>query len=345
MSVERHPFGTTKDGREVEVFILRCGAMEVEILTYGGIIRTLRVPDQAGNTVDVVLGYDSVAGYEENDGYVGALVGRYANRIQNANAVIDGSNVPLAANEGKKQLHGGADGFSFQVFAAEAAGESAVRLTYTAADGEGGFPGKLTLTATYTLTENALVLRYEAESDKPTYCNITNHSYFNLNGGGDVLGHTLWLNASRFTPIDADSIPTNLSTGVVGTAFDFTAPKPIGRDIEANEAQLLLAKGYDHNFLIKEGQGMRLAARLEGEKSGIVMETWTEKPGVQVYSANYLDAQKYTKSGVPYGMRDALCLETQFFPDSPNHPEWGDIILRPGKKYDYTTEYRFNVKK
>ena len=341
MSVERHPFGTTKDGREVDVFTLRCGAMEAEILTYGGIVRTLRAPDKNGQSVDVVLGYDSVAGYEENDGYVGALVGRYANRIQNANAIIDGANITLDANEGIKQLHGGPDGFSFKVFKAEIAGESAVRLIYTAADGEGGFPGTLTLAATYTLTENALILRYEAESDKPTYCNITNHSYFNLNGCGDVLGHTLWLNASRFTPIDADSIPIALSTGVAGTAFDFTVPTTIGQDVLDNEAQLRLAKGYDHNFILNEGQGMRLAARLEGEISGIVMETWTEKPGVQVYSANYLDAERHTKSGAPYRKRDALCLETQFFPDSPNHPEWGDIILRPGKRYDYTTDYRF----
>ena len=345
MSVERRPFGTTKDGRNVDIFTLRCGVMEAEILTYGGVVRTLRVPDKNGNTVDVVLGYDSVAGYEENDGYVGALVGRYANRIQNANVIIDGAKIPLIPNEGRKQLHGGADGFSFQVFHAEVSGENSVCLTYTAADGEGGFPGKLILSATYTLTENALVLRYEAESDKPTYCNITNHSYFNLNGCGNVLGHILWLNANRFTPIDADSIPVALSTGAAGTAFDFTVPKPIGQDIQANEAQLHLARGYDHNFLLNEGQGMRLAARLMGENSGIVMETWTEKPGVQVYSANYLDAKHHTKSGAPYGMRDALCLETQFFPDSPNHPEWGDIVLQPGKRYDYTTEYRFGIQR
>lgn len=345
MSVERHPFGITKDGRKVGIFTLRCGAMEAEILTYGGVVRTLRVPDKNGNPVDVVLGYNSVAGYEENDGYVGALVGRYANRIRNANAIIDGANTPLVANEGTKQLHGGPDGFSFQVFKGSIVGESSVRLTYTAEDGEGGFPGTLTLSATYTLTENALILRYEAESDEPTYCNITNHSYFNLNGCGDVLGHILWLNANRFSPIDADSIPTALSTGAAGTAFDFTVPKTIGQDILLNEAQLRLARGYDHNFLLNEGQGMRLAARLEGEKSGIVMETWTEKPGVQVYSANYLNAPRHTKSGTPYSTRDALCLETQFFPDSPNHPEWGDIVLRPGRKYDYTTEYRFNVAK
>ena len=345
MSVERRPFGHSSSGEAVDLFTLRCGAMEAEILTYGGIVRALRVPDQNGQPVDVVLGYDSVAGYEKNDGYVGALVGRYANRIADANAMIDGSNVPLVANEGKKQLHGGPNGFSFRVFHGEIAGDSAVCLTYTAADGEGGFPGTLTLSATYTLTENALILRYEAVSDKATYCNITNHSYFNLNGCGDVLGHLLWLNAKCFTPIDADSIPTAMSQSAAGTPFDFTVPKPIGRDIGADDPQLRLAAGYDHNFILDPGQGLRLAARLEGEKSGIVMETWTEKPGVQVYSANYLDAAGHTKSGKPYRKRDALCLETQFFPDSPNHPEWGDILLRPGKRYDYTTEYRFNTVK
>ena len=345
MSVERKPFGATKDGREVELLTLRCGAMEAEILTFGATVRALRVPDKNGRIVDTVLGYNTVAGYEVNGGYLGALVGRYANRIRDARCVIDGETVALTPNEGKKQLHGGPQGFSHCLFSAEIVGESAIRLTYTAADGEGGHPGVLTLAATYTLTENALILRYEAESDKATYCNITNHSYFNLNGSGSILGHTLWLNANRFTPIDADSIPTAMSTGVSGTAFDFTVPKRVGEDIEANEAQLHFAKGYDHNFILSEGQGMRLAARLTGDQSGIVMETWTEKPGVQFYSGNYLDTDASTKTGVPYGMRDALCLETQFFPDSPNHPEWGDILLRPGKRYDFTTEYRFCAQK
>ncbi len=341
MSVIRKPFGTTKDGREVELLTLRCGAMEAEVITFGATVRALRVPDKTGGSVDVVLGYNTVAGYEDNGGYLGALVGRYANRIADAHCIIDGETVTLTPNEGRKQLHGGPVGFSHCVFSAEVVGESAVRLTYTAADGEGGHPGKLTLTATYTLTENALSLRYEAESDKTTYCNITNHSYFNLNGSGRVLDHILWIAASRFTPVNADSIPIAMSTGVAGTAFDFTIPKPVGRDMGANEAQLHFTSGYDHNYVLEPAQGLRLAARLEGNKSGIVMETWTEKPGVQLYTGNFLSTNASTKTGVPYSKYDALCLETQFFPDSPNHPEWGDILLRPGKKYDFTTEYRF----
>lgn len=343
MSVERKPFGICCNGEEIEVLTLRCGAMEAEILTYGGIVRTLRVPDRDGKIVDVVLGYTTVGGYMNNEGYVGALVGRYANRIRNAHCLIDGEVVALVPNEGSKQLHGGPAGFSSRVFSAEIVGESAVRLTYTAKDGEEGFPGKLTLSATCTLTENALILRYEAESDKSTYCNITNHSYFNLNGSGNILDHTLWLAAHRFTPVDQESIPTSMATDVEGTAFDFTLEKPIGRDIGASDPQLLLTRGYDHNFVLDAAQGLRLAARLTGDRSGIVMETWTEKPGVQLYTGNFLNTTDQTKLGTPYGKHDAVCLETQFFPDSPNHPEWGDILLRPGKRYDYTTEYRFST--
>ena len=222
-------------------------------------------------------------------------------------------------------------------------GESAVCLTYTAADGEGGFPGELTLRATYALTEQGLSLRYEAVSDKPTYCNISNHSYFNLNGGGDAMGHRLWLASHQFTPVDEDSIPTALAAYAPGTPFDFSAAKPIGRDIEADNEQLRRTGGYDHNFILDAAQGLRLAARLTGDRSGIVMETWTEKPGLQLYAGNFLHGAG--KGGVSYQPRQAVCLETQFFPDSPNHPEWGDILLRPGKRYDYTTEYRFSVER
>ncbi len=338
----RTPFGVTKDGTPVDKLTLRAGALEAEIITYGAAIRALRVPDREGKPVDVVLGYDSVAGYEENGGYLGALVGRYANRIAEARCLIDGEVVPLEPSEGKKQLHGGVKGFSYRVFDAEVAGESAVALTYTAADGEGGFPGALTLRATYTLTERGLALRYEATSDKATYCNITNHSYFNLNGGGDAMGHRLWLAAHRFTPVDGDSIPLAMAEPVAGTAFDFTEEKALGRDIAADEEQLHNTGGYDHNFVLDAAQGLRLAARLTGEKSGIVMETWTEKPGVQLYAANGLTTDSSAKGGAPYRPRQAVCLETQFFPDSPNHPEWGDVLLRPGQRYDYTTEYRFS---
>ena len=345
MSVSRTPFGATKSGQPVELITLRCGAMEAEVLTFGATIRALRVPDQNGGSVDVVLGYNTIAAYESHDGYLGALVGRYANRIANASCLIDGERVSLEANEGIKQLHGGKVGFSHRVFDAEITAENEVRLRYTSADGEEGYPGTLTLCATYTLTEHALILRYEAECNKPTYCNITNHSYFNLNGHGDILGHKLQIFAHYFTPVDENSIPTAMATAVADTAFDFTEEKTVGCHINANEEQLRLTSGYDHNFILDPAQGLRRAARLTGEESGIVMETWTQKPGVQLYCGNFLDADTDTKSAKPYQKRDALCLETQFFPDSPNHPEWGDIILRPGKRYDYTTEYRFSTVK
>lgn len=344
MAVKKVPFGATREGTPVDKYILTCGKMEAEVITFGGAVTALRAPDQEGRLVDVVLGYDSVAGYERNGGYVGALVGRYANRIAGASCLIDGERVDLEANEGPKQLHGGPRGFSHRVLSGEITGDSQVTFTYTAADGEGGFPGTLALKATYTLTENALRLRYQAESDKATYCNITNHSYFNLNGGGDAMGHRLWLAAHRYTPVWEDSIPLCMAEDVAGTPFDFTIEKAVGRDIGADCVQLKNVGGYDHNFVLDPAQGLRLAARLTGERSGIVMETWTEKPGVQLYAANFLETDGQTKTGVPYGRRQAVCLETQFFPDSPNHPEWGDILLRPGKRYDYTTEYRFGVR-
>ncbi len=321
---------------------LRRGAMEAEIITYGAALRALRVPDKSGNSVDVALGYDDVRGYEDNGGYLGAVVGRYANRIAGASCLIDGERVPLVANEGAKQLHGGPEGFSTQVFSLEEAGEDFAVLTYVSPDGQGGFPGTLTLRVTYALTGQGLSIRYEAAGDKATHCNITNHAYFNLNGSGDILGHRLWLAAGRFTPVDGDSIPVDMARSVEGTPFDFTAEKPVGRDIGQGDEQLHNVGGYDHNYVLDPGQGLRLAARLTGEASGIVMETWTEKPGIQFYSGNFLKTNA-AKGGGVYVPRQGLCLETQFFPDSPNHPEWGDILLRPGRRYDFTTEYRFGT--
>ena len=342
MAVLKEPFGTTRDGRAVERFILRSGEMEAEVITYGAALRTLWVPNGRGDSVDVVLGYDSVAGYELNGGYLGAVVGRYANRIAGARCTIDHRPVTLEPNEGPKQLHGGPKGFSQQVFEGRQTGESAVQLTYTAEDGEGGYPGNLTLIVTYTLTDAAISIRYEAVSDQATYCNITNHSYFNLNGGGDAMGHLLWINARSYTPVGPDSIPISMARPVAGTPSDFTAEKPLARDINADDQQLRNVGGYDHNFVLSPAQGLRRAARLTGDRSGIVMETWTEKPGMQLYSANGLSTDLHAKGGEGYHRRQAVCLETQFFPDSPNHPEWGDILLRPGRRYDYTTEYRFS---
>jgi aldose 1-epimerase len=341
MAVIKEAFGSTRDGQPVEKFILRCGTLEAEVITYGAALRALRVPDRNRDLVDVVLGYDSMAGYEDNSCYMGAVVGRYANRIAGASCLIDGVRVPLEANEGPKQLHGGPRGFSRRVFQGRQDGENAVTFTYTAAAGEGGFPGELTLRVTYTLTPSALSLRYQAECDQTTYCNITSHAYFNLNGGGDAMRHTLWLAASRYTPVGLDSIPISMSRPVAGSPFDFTAEKPLGRDLGADDQQLRNVGGYDHNFVLDPAQGLRRAARLTGDRSGIVMETWTEKPGLQLYTANFLDGAVRGKRSMVYRPRCAVCLETQFFPDSPNHPDWGDILLRPGRRYDFTTEYRF----
>lgn len=340
MSVCKEPFGAARDGRRVDKFTLRRGGLEAEVITYGAALRALRVPDRNGVPVDVVLGYDAVEGYEVNDGYLGAVVGRYANRIANASCLIDGRRTALVPNEDGKQLHGGPEGFSTQVFTAEAAGEDSVTLTYVSPGGQGGFPGQLTLRVTYTLTEDALRLRYEAVSTETTHCNITNHAYFNLNGGGDAMDHVLWLASGAYTPVGPDSIPLAMARPVAGTPFDFSVPKPLSRDIGADDGQLHNVGGYDHNFVLSPAQGLRLAARLTGDRSGIVMEAWTEKPGIQLYSGNFLNASG-GKGGVDYRPRMGVCLETQFFPDSPNHPEWGDVLLRPGRRYDYTTEYRF----
>ncbi len=341
MAAKREPFGRTRDGRAVEKITLRRGKLEAEVLTYGGAVAALRVPDRTGEVVDVVLGYPVLSGYEDNGCYLGALVGRYANRLGGAKLTIDGVTYPLSANEGTKQLHGGPDGFSFQVFTVAEAAEDHVVLTYTEPAGKNGYPGTLTLTAVYTLTDRGLSLQYTAVCDKPTVCNITNHSYFNLNGSGSAMGHRLWVDADAFTPIDADSLPTALSAPVEGTPFDFRAEKTVGRDIGVDHEQLRLAGGYDHNFVLTPKPGLRLAARLTGDVSGIVMECWTDQPGVQIYTANFLETDSQTKSGAPYGRRQAVCLETQAPPDSPNHPAWGDVILRPGQVYDRATEYRF----
>ncbi len=344
MSVERMAFGATKDGRAVEKFVLKAGKLEAEVITYGAALAALRVPDKNGQMVDVVLGYRSVAGYEENGGHLGATIGRYANRIAGASFAIDGVTYPLVANEGTKQLHGGPGGYTRQLFRGEPTGESQVTFSFHDPDGANGYPGTVDMSVTYTLTEAGLRLSYRAETDKPTYCNFTNHSYFNLNGGGTAMDHLLWIKADAITPVDAQSIPVAQAMPVAGTAFDFREEKPVGRDIEADEEQLHMTGGYDHNFILGPAEEPRLVARLTGDKSGIVMETYTCQPGVQLYTANGLKGNAETKSGVPYAKREAVCLETQLPPDSPNHPEWGDVVLRPGAVYEAVTEYRFSVK-
>ena len=235
MSVERMAFGVTKDGRAVEKFLLKAGKLEAEVITYGAALAALRVPDKNGQMVDVVLGYRSVAGYEENGGHLGATIGRYANRIAGASFAIDGVTYPLVANEGTKQLHGGPGGYTRQLFRGEPTGESQVTFSFHDPDGANGYPGTVDMSVTYTLTEAGLRLSYRAETDKPTYCNFTNHSYFNLNGGGTAMDHLLWIKADAITPVDAQSIPVAQAMPVAGTAFDFREEKPVGRDIEADE--------------------------------------------------------------------------------------------------------------
>ena len=268
MSVQREPFGSTRDGRPVDKFTLRRDAMEAEIITYGAALRALRVPDGGGGAVDVALGYDGLSAYEDNGGYVGAVVGRYANRIAAASCLIDGRRIALEPNEGPKQLHGGPAGFSRQIFRPLDAGEDFVTLACTAPDGQGGFPGTLELWVTYTLTGRGLRIRYEAVSDQTTHCNITSHAYFNLNGSGDILGHRLWLASGQYTPVGPDSIPLAMACAAAGTPFDFTVEKPLGRDIGQDDPQLHNVGGYDHNFVLDPAQGRRENRDRHGDLDG-----------------------------------------------------------------------------
>lgn len=343
MPVSILPFGETKFGQKVEEIVLSNRNIEARILTYGAALKNLRVSDKAGKHVDVVLGYDSIKGYEENGGYVGAVIGRYANRIADARFSIDGVCHTLEANEGDNTLHGGPNAYDRQIFTAEQDGESSVSLYLTDPDGSNGFPGTLQLKVTYSLLEDGLSLRYQAVSDKPTFCNITNHSYFNLNGDGKITDHVLRIDSDNYTPIDEECIPVEMKTPVANTPFDFTKWKSIGSEINADSIQLINGNGYDHNYVLRKQEGVRLAADLKSEDSGIQMSVYTNKPAIQLYTSNGLYVDFNTKSGKPYGKHDAVCLETQYVPDSPNHPEWGNVALRPDNQYDYTTQYRFSA--
>jgi aldose 1-epimerase len=348
--VTRSPFGTLPSGAKVEVFTLTNAAgMEVRIINYGGIVTNLRVPDRRGKLADVVLGFDSLEGYVQNPPYLGALVGRYANRIGKAQFTLDGKTYPLAANNNGNTLHGGLKGFDKALWHAEPfekGGDAGVVLTHTSPDGEEGYPGTLSVRVTYTLTKaNELSLDYSATTDKPTVLNLTNHSYFNLagEGSGNVLGHILTINADRYSAVDATMIPTGTPVSVAGTPFDFRKPTPIGARIEMNDPQLKLGAGYDHNFVINhKGNDLALAARVEEPTSGRVLEVRTTQPGVQLYSANHLDITG--KSGHVYKARDAFCLETQHYPDSPNQPSFPSTTLRPGQTFHSVTVYAFSTK-
>ena len=320
--------------------------VEARITNYGGIIMSLRVPDRNGNLADVVLGFDSLAEYLANPSpHFGALIGRYANRIAQGCFQLDGIEYRLDRNDGQDTLHGGASGFDKKVWTPRELPDGGLELQYRSEDGESGFPGNLIVTATYHLTEgNELRIDYGATTDKNTVINLTNHSYFNLKGAGsgDILAHLVTLHADRFTPIDSVLIPTGELRPVAGTPFDFRNPTAIGLRIGQKDEQLRLGNGFDHNWVLSgRGNGLALAARVEEPESGRILEVHTTEPGVQFYTANFLDGTIRGKGDKVYARRSALCLETQHFPDSPNHKDFPSTTLKPGDRFQSTTVYRF----
>lgn len=355
-STAKSAFGRTPEGESIDLYTLtNKNGVEAAITNYGGAVVSLKVPDRNGALEDIVLGYDSVDGYVSNKSYFGALIGRYGNRIGHAQFSLDGKTYTLAKNNGENSLHGGVKGFNKVVWTAKevpAKDGQALELTYLSKDGEEGFPGNLQVRVVYTLTDsNELKIEYFATTDKKTVVNLTNHSYFNLmgvgQGMGDILGHVLMIEADKFTPVDSGLIPTGELRDVAGTPFDFREPTAIGTRIDANDEQIRLGGGYDHNFVLrrKAGEGMALAARVKEPASGRILEVWTTEPGVQFYTGNFLDGSAHGKGGVAYGKRSAFCLETQHFPDSPNQQKFPSGVLNTGGHYHTTTIYKFSVEK
>ncbi|MGE5489012.1 MAG: aldose epimerase family protein [bacterium] len=349
-SVSKRAFGQTADGTPVDLYTLsNANGFEASITNYGAILVSLKTPDRNGTFGDVILGFENLDGYLGNHPFFGAIVGRYGNRIAKGQFSLDGQVYKLAVNDGPNHLHGGVKGFDKVVWQAREAGsptEPALELKYTSKDGEEGYPGNLSVTVVYTVTaDNSLRIDYTATTDKATPVNLTNHAYFNLAGEGDILGHQLTLNASRFTPTDKGLIPTGELRSVKGTPFDFTTATEIGARIEADDEQLKFAGGYDHNFVLDSGGGtLAKAAELYDPKTGRVMEVFTTEPGVQFYTGNFLDGTLKGKGGRVYTKRSALCLETQHYPDSPNKPNFPSTILKPGAEYRTTTVYKFSAR-
>ena len=351
--VTKQIFGKTSDGKDVEIYTLKNkNGVEASIITYGGILTSLKIPDASGKIDDVVLGFDSMDGYLKDPPYFGALIGRYGNRIGKGKFTLNGTEYKLAINNGANTLHGGVKGFDKALWKASDVSTpeaQALQLTYLSKDGEEGYPGNLSTTVVYTLTDkNELRIDYSATTDKDTVLNLTNHSYFNLagQGEGDILNQQLTLFAGKFTPVDSGLIPTGELKSVEGTPFDFRQPTAIGARIEAADEQIKLGGGYDHNFVLDSGGGaLALAARVQDPKSGRVMEVLTTEPGIQFYTGNFLDGTIKGKGGKVYPRRAALCLETQHFPDSPNKPAFTSTVLKPGAKYQTTTVYRFSAAK
>jgi aldose 1-epimerase len=356
MTVENKPtvtkksFGKTPDGTQADIFTLtNAGGAEVRISNYGGVIVSVKVPDRNGEFDDVVLGYDTLDGYLNDRFFIGALIGPFGNRINKGKFSLNGTEIQLAQNRGGNHLHGGEIGFNKRVWDAEEFSDengAGVRLKYLSKDGEENYPGNLSVTVTYTLTEeNELKIDYSAETDKDTIVNFTNHSYFNLGGknADDILGHMLHINGDHFLPTDETSIPTGEVRSVKDTPMDFTQPAKIGARIESDDAQLKLAAGYDQNWVLnKAGGELSLAARAYEPGSGRVMEVFTTEPGMQFYSGNRVEDMN-GKDGRIHQKRSAFCLETQHYPDSPNHPHFPTTVLKPGEKFHSTTIYKFST--
>jgi aldose 1-epimerase len=346
-------FGVLADGREVQQYVLENGTgMTMKVITYGATITSLSVPDRDGNSRDVVLGYDSIDGYVNGSAYFGAVVGRYGNRIGKGRFLLDGDEYQLATNNGENHLHGGNVGFNkvlWDTAVLEDSDSPSIRLTYTSRDGEEGYPGTVTLKVTYSLTsDNALRIEYEGVTDKTTILNPTQHSYFNLSGDfkNTILNHDLKIEADQFTPVDAGLIPTGELMPVEGTPLDFREFHKIGERIDDPFEQLVFGKGYDHNWVLRDYTGpgqIHKAAELYEPESGRMMTVFTDQPGLQFYSGNFLDGSEIGKDGIAYGYRSGLCLETQVFPDSPNKPDFPSATLKPGQLYRQTTIYQFST--
>lgn len=349
--VSQTSFGQLPDGRAVHLYTLRnASGAEAKIMTYGGIVTSLKVPDRNGKLGDVVLGYDHLAGYLKASPHFGCLVGRYGNRIAKGRFTLNGKEYTLAVNNGPNHLHGGLKGFDKVVWSSSSSYDHrngpSLELKYVSRDGEEGYPGNLSVTAIYTLTQdNALRLDFTATTDADTVCNLTHHSYFNLAGSGDILNHEVMITADRFTPVDANLIPTGELRSLKGSPLDFSTPTKIGARINADDEQIKLGKGYDHNYVFnKPPGGLGLMARVSEATSGRVMEVWSTEPATQFYTGNFLDGTITGKGGWVYQQRNGFCFEPQHFPDSPNQPAFPTTTLKPGETYQNTIIYKFSTR-
>jgi aldose 1-epimerase len=351
-SVAKSVFGTMPDGTVVDAYTLtNASGMSVAILTYGGTLQQINVPDRDGSFANVTLGFDNLESYRADSPYFGAVIGRYANRIRAGRFTLDGVTYQVPVNNGVNSLHGGTKGFDKVVWGADPIdtdGQLGLKLTCVSPDGDQGFPGALSVELTYLLTDGSGIdMRYRATTDKPTVCNLTNHAYFNLagEGNGDVLGHEVMINADHYLPVDDTQIPTGEIAAVAGTPLDFTSPHAIGERIRDGFAQLFGGRGYDHNYVLKRSAGdvMTLAARCAEPISGRVLEVSTTEPGMQFYTGGFLLGTFVGTSGRTYRQGDAFASESQHFPDSPNQPSFPSVVLRPGEVYESRTTYVFST--